>query len=159
MAYVQGTGIVGSLAKGGAYGPDGDSTSTYANNLASDVALANKQLAEMTVLYDGFTDLYLGVKASDPTLDNDGEALDVGALYYNSSIQVLRAWDGFVWNSVTGAGGAVGSFGNAAFFENDNTVTHSYTITAGKNAMSGGPMAVGGGVVVTVPVGSTWTVV
>jgi hypothetical protein len=157
MAYVQGTGIVGSLAKGGAYGPDGDSTSTYANNLASDVALANKQLAEMTILYDDFTDLYLGSKTSNPALDNDGNALDVGAIYYNSVEQDLRIWDGSVWQNIS-EGGATGALGNNAFLENENVVTQNYTITAGKNAVSGGPMTVNGGITVTIPVGSTWTI-
>ena len=45
------------------------------------------------------------------------------------------------------------------FFENGTTVTQSYTITAGRNAMSAGPITVNSGVTVTVGSGSTWTVV
>ena len=55
--------------------------------------------------------------------------------------------------------GAVGGSANKVFFENDQTVTSDYTITSGKNAISAGPITVNTGVVVTIPSGSTWTVV
>jgi hypothetical protein len=45
------------------------------------------------------------------------------------------------------------------FFENDTTLTSDYTITAGKNAMTAGPITIADGVTVTIPDGSTWTVV
>jgi hypothetical protein len=44
-------------------------------------------------------------------------------------------------------------------FENDITITADYTITTGKNAMSAGPVTIANGVTVTVPDGSTWSVV
>jgi hypothetical protein len=47
---------------------------------------------------------------------------------------------------------------NPAFLENDNVVATSYTVPTGKNALSAGPITVNAGVVVTVPVGSTWVV-
>ena len=56
-------------------------------------------------------------------------------------------------------GGATGSGGNQVFVENDQTVTSSYTITTGKNAMSAGPITVNTGVTVTVPDNSTWVIV
>jgi hypothetical protein len=49
--------------------------------------------------------------------------------------------------------------GDGAFIENLNIVSVSYTITVGKNAVSAGPIVINDGVVVTVPVGSTWVVV
>jgi hypothetical protein len=45
------------------------------------------------------------------------------------------------------------------FWENGTTVTADYTITTNKNAMSAGPITINDGVTVTVPTGSTWTVV
>jgi hypothetical protein len=42
---------------------------------------------------------------------------------------------------------------------NDQAVTASYSIPSTKNAMTAGPITVNAGVVVTVPSGSTWTVV
>jgi hypothetical protein len=57
------------------------------------------------------------------------------------------------------AGGAMGGSNDQVFFENDQTVTTSYEITANKNAMSAGPITINSGVVVTVPSGSTWVIV
>jgi hypothetical protein len=57
------------------------------------------------------------------------------------------------------AGGALGSGTNQIFYENDQTVTGSYSITAGKNAMTAGPVTVNSGITVTVPSGSYWSIV
>ena len=58
-----------------------------------------------------------------------------------------------------GGGGAVGTGTDKVFYENDISVAQSYTISSGKNAMSAGPITLAGSVVVTIPSGSTWTVV
>jgi hypothetical protein len=78
-----------------------------------------------------------------------------GMIRYNTENQQFEgyaaAWGGF--------GGASGASGNAVFYENDTSVTASYQITSGKNAMSAGPITLNAGVVVTIPSGSVWTVV
>ena len=55
--------------------------------------------------------------------------------------------------------GAVGGGGNEIFWENDQTVTQSYTITNGKNAGSFGPIEIQSGATVTIGAGETWTIV
>jgi 6-phosphogluconolactonase (cycloisomerase 2 family) len=50
--------------------------------------------------YDAFDDRYLGEKASDPTLDNDGNALITGALYFNTSTTAMKVYTGSVWQDV-----------------------------------------------------------
>ena len=50
--------------------------------------------------YDSFDDRYLGAKAADPTLDNDGNALIAGALYWNTSSSVMRVYSGSAWGNV-----------------------------------------------------------
>lgn len=67
------------------------------------------------------------------------------------------AFDGSA--NITIPGGAKGGGTDAVFFENDQTVNTNYTITAGKNAMSAGPITIADGVTVTIPTGSTWTIV
>lgn len=236
--------------------------------------------------YDSFDDRYLGTKTSNPTLDNDGNALVAGALYFNSVAGEMRLWTGSAWVSayvsgtatnigftpygsiaaanvqsaiqeladeklnlsggtltgditfntgqtfpgvlpstggtVTGditldnrsdlrfgeatangtnwvafqgassiaanitwtlpstdatvpghalksdgagnlswgtAGGASGGGTDDIFYENGQTVTTNYTLTAGKNALSAGPITINSGVTVTVPSGAAWTVV
>lgn len=62
------------------------------------------------------------------------------------------------WVAQTG-GGATGGGTDDLFYENDQTVTTDYTITASKNAGTFGPITVNSGVTVTVPSGSTWSIV
>ena len=59
-------------------------------------------------------------------------------------------------SQLTGVGGAST---NTVFFENDNSVDVSYTISTDKNAMAAGPIAIKAGVTVTVPSGSFLTIV
>ena len=51
--------------------------------------------------------IFLGTKASDPTVDNQGNPLVVGVMYYNSVSGTLRIWTGAEWSlgafSVAGA--------------------------------------------------------
>ena len=47
--------------------------------------------------YDAFDDRYLGAKASDPTVDNDGNALTTGALYYDTVSLQLKVYTGATW--------------------------------------------------------------
>lgn len=47
---------------------------------------------------DSFDDTYLGSKSSDPTLDNDGNALQEGSLYYNNVSNDLRVYNGSSWD-------------------------------------------------------------
>jgi len=54
--------------------------------------------------YDNFDDRYLGAKTSDPTLDNDGDALVAGALYFNSVDNAMRVYTGSVWVDAYAAG-------------------------------------------------------
>jgi hypothetical protein len=46
---------------------------------------------------DNFDDIYLGAKASDPTVDNDGDALTAGDLYFNTTTNNLKIYTGSAW--------------------------------------------------------------
>ena len=56
-------------------------------------------------------------------------------------------------------GGAVGTGTDQVFYQNDQTVTLDYSIGAGKNAMSAGPIAIAASKTVTIPSGSEWSIV
>jgi len=56
---------------------------------------------------DSFDDVYLGSKSSDPSVDNDGNALQTGALYYSSSAGKLKFYNGSAWVAVE-AGASAG---------------------------------------------------
>jgi len=58
---------------------------------------AEAALAATLAAYDSFDDRYLGAKASDPSVDNDGNALLGGTLYYNTTSAVMKLYTGSVW--------------------------------------------------------------
>jgi hypothetical protein len=90
---------------------------------ASQVAAANSAAAAANT-FDNFDDTYLGTKASDPTVDNDGDALVAGALYFNSTDNEMRVYDGGSWIAASSAGGA-------------SLLEYNYTATAGQTTFSG----------------------
>ena len=65
-------------------------------------AAETAQTAAETAL-DSFDDRYLGAKGSNPTLDNDGNALIDGALYFNTTVNRMRVYDlgNTTWLEVT----------------------------------------------------------
>jgi hypothetical protein len=50
--------------------------------------------------YDAFDDRFLGAKTSDPTVDNDGNPLITGALYFNSVQNAMKVYNGAAWQNV-----------------------------------------------------------
>ena len=70
-------------------------SATTASNAATAAQTAQ---AAAEAAADNFDDTYLGSKASDPTLDNDGDPLNAGDLYYNTSTNKLRVYSGSAWN-------------------------------------------------------------
>ena len=76
------------------------SASTSATNASNSASAAATSAANAEAAYDSFDDRYLGPKASDPSTDNDGDALIDGALYFNTTGNVLKYWDGSAWNNV-----------------------------------------------------------
>ena len=80
---------------------DGSTTGYSAlhyNAKAQAAKLAAESARDTTLAaYDNFDDRYLGVKSSDPTLDNDGAALVAGAIYFNDQESTMKIWDGSLW--------------------------------------------------------------
>jgi hypothetical protein len=72
-------------------------SATSATNSANSAAEALATKLIVDEVYDDFDDRYLGAKASDPTLDNDGDALQEGTLYYNSTNKLLKYYNGTAW--------------------------------------------------------------
>ena len=68
---------------------------------ARDAAVLAKNAAELAL--DSFDDRYLGAKAVAPTLDNDGKALLIGALYWDTALPGMRSWNGGAWVTLPAA--------------------------------------------------------
>ena len=76
------------------------SATAAASSATSAATSANSALATL----DAFDDRYLGAKSSAPTVDNDGNSLMVGALYWRTTAPVgMYAWDGANWLSLGSA--------------------------------------------------------
>ena len=73
---------------------------TSATNAATSATAAQTAQTAAELALDNFDDIYLGAKASDPALDNDGDALTEGDLYFNSTSNQLKYWDGSNWQGI-----------------------------------------------------------
>ena len=86
--------------------------------------------------YDSFDDRYLGAKASNPSVDNDGNALITGAIYWNTTSNSLLVWDGSAWDPAAfTVSGSVSSFntrtGAVTLSSSDVTTALGFTPGAG----------------------------
>jgi hypothetical protein len=132
--------LLGNLAAGGfkvtglgTPTSDADAaTKVYVDAVAGSATAAAASAAAAATSYDDFDDRYLGPKSTPPTLDNDGNALVTGALYWNSVSNEMFAWTGSAWGSIsstaaifryrfTAAGGETSESGL-----DDNGLTLSY---------------------------------
>ena len=70
---------------------------TQATNSATSASNAATSETNAAASFDSFDDRYLGAKSSDPSTDNDGDALLTGALYFNSTANEMRVYNGSAW--------------------------------------------------------------
>lgn len=85
-----------------------DQVEADAATVAADKALtlgyrntAQTAATDAQTAYDNFDDRYLGAKTADPSVDNDGNALLTGALYYRTSgTPIMRVYNGTTWQDV-----------------------------------------------------------
>lgn len=95
------------------------SASASASSASSSASSAASSLASVQAIFDSFDDRYLGAKASNPTTDNDGNPLVAGTLYWNTTAQELRFYNGATWeapssSAATSATNALNSANSAA---------------------------------------------
>lgn len=95
-------------------------TSAGIANLAATEATDAANLA--VSILDNFDDIYLGAKASAPALDNDGDPLTTGDIYFNSTTNELFIWTGTVWSSQIGSATVVTLLNKTINLAN-NTIT------------------------------------
>ena len=97
-------------------------TKAYVDTVAGSATAAAASATAAAASYDSFDDRYLGAKSSAPSLDNDGNALVTGALYWNSVDAAMYAWTGSAWGSISST---------AAIYR------YRFTATAGQTSVSG----------------------
>jgi hypothetical protein len=89
------------------------SASTSASSAQTSATSAANSASAAAASYDSFDDRYLGAKSTAPTLDNDGDALIVGATYWNTPLSAMYAWSGSAWIAIS-ATSAVASVAGTA---------------------------------------------
>jgi len=87
------TSATTATTKAGEASTSATNASTSATNAATSATAAQTAQAAAEAALDNFDDKFLGAKASDPTVDNDGDALTDGALYFNTTDDVMKVYD------------------------------------------------------------------
>ncbi len=100
-----------------------ESAASASDSAASAVSAASSA-ASAAALLDNFDDRYLGSKTSDPSLDNDGNPLQDGALYENSTTGKMRVYTTSGWIDASSAAVAT-------------LAVFNFTATAGQTVFSG----------------------
>ena len=86
----------GSVVDGGS----GYSALHWAAKAEDSQLAAKNSAAAVATSFDSFDDTYLGAKSFEPSVDNDGDALTEGDMYFNTNIDRLRVYDGSIWANV-----------------------------------------------------------
>lgn len=108
--------------------------SSSASSAASAQASAEAARDATLTAYDNFDDRYLGSKTSDPSVDNDGNALVGGALYFNSTSGVMKLYTGSAW---------VAAYVSGSGFVAQSSSTGSAYMPAGTTAQRDGAPSAG----------------
>ena len=74
-----------------------NNASTSASAASGSATAAAGSATAAAASYDSFDDRYLGPKATPPTLDNDGNALLTGALYFDTVANLMKVYTGSSW--------------------------------------------------------------
>jgi hypothetical protein len=161
---VSGTGLSVTNADGVAGNPTVTSNATNANTASTIVArdasgnFSAGTLSLVSFSYSGSPtststgafQVPFGTTAQRPTAAT-------GQVRFNSTLTQFEGYNGTTWGKI--GGGATGGGSDDVFIENGQTVTTNYTLTAGKNAVSAGPITINSGITVTVPSGASWVIV
>jgi len=99
----------------------------------------------------GYLDLPAGTTAQRPGSPSSG------MIRFNTSLSQFEGYNGTAWGQI--GAGATGGGSDTVFVETGNTITTSYTLSTGKNAVTAGPVTINAGVTVTVPSGQSWVIV
>lgn len=76
---------------------------TNATNAANSATAAAASAAAAAASADNFDDTYLGAKSSEPSTDNDGDALNAGDLFFDTTANAIKVYTGSAWQVVSQA--------------------------------------------------------
>jgi len=125
---------------------------TPADNTVSTVKIVDSAVTTAKIADSGVTTAKMADLSPSPA-GTVGSSTLIPILNVNAKGQITS------YTTASAAAGATGGGTDKIFWENDQTVTTNYTLTASKNALSAGAITINAGVTVTVPTGGVWTVV
>ena len=76
-------------------------SASSATAAASSATAAASSATSAANSFDDFDDRYLGAKSSEPSTDNDGDALVTGALFFDTTVGAMKVYTGSAWQTVT----------------------------------------------------------
>ena len=80
-----------------------DTATTKASEAASSATAAAASAAAAATSADNFDDVYYGAKSSEPSTDNDGDAISTGDLFFDTTANALKVYTGSAWQITTQA--------------------------------------------------------
>jgi len=95
------TNAATATTKAGEAATSASNAATSETNAATSATNAAASAASAAASFDAFDDIYLGAKASAPTVDNDGDALTNGDLYFDTGDNELYIWNGSAWQAAS----------------------------------------------------------
>lgn len=113
------------------------SASTSATNASNSASAAATSETNAAASYDSFDDRYLGPKASNPSVDNDGNTLLTGALYFNTTSNSMKVWNGSSWlDAYASLSGALIATNNLSDLNNTATARSNLGVAIGTNVQA-----------------------
>lgn len=106
---------------------------TSATNAETAKTAAEAAQAAAETALDNFDDTYLGAKSSDPTVDNDGDALSAGDLYFNTTSDELKYYTGSAWVAINSGIASLAADTTPQLGGNLDVVTHSIVSTSNRS--------------------------
>ena len=76
---------------------------SHKNDAETAKTAAETAQAAAEAALDNFDDVYLGAKSSEPSVDNDGDALNAGDLFFDTTAETLKVYTGSAWQVVSQA--------------------------------------------------------
>jgi hypothetical protein len=77
-----------------------ENASADALSAAAAAASATEDRLAVEAVLNSFDDRYLGAQATEPVEDNNGDPLVVGSIYYNTSTNTMRIYNGTDWQDL-----------------------------------------------------------
>jgi len=111
------------------YAKEAEEQADIATNKANDAEAAR---VATQALYDDFDKRYLGPKDTEPTVDNKGDPLETGALFFSTTDDAMYMYNGAVWLFLGGSGGGGIQLGDLSVTVNSEGVANlEYNSTNG----------------------------